>query len=150
MKKNCILDVYDKHYGFLNNQKCAKQRARKGYCERDVDEINTWFLCIIPEMLDELNKKRNNYPTTLLAEFYQKNKDRIVGTEKEFSLGQNEANKVIYEEAATWCEKRWNEILTRMMFLFSESRNDENHDYREKCLNEGFALFVKYFDDLWW
>ncbi len=58
MKKNCILDVYDKHYGFLNNQKCAKQRARKGYCERDVYEINTWFLCIIPEMLDELNKKK--------------------------------------------------------------------------------------------
>ena len=108
IKKKYVLDVHDKHYGFLNNQKCAKQRAKRGYCERDVYEINTWFLCIIPEMLDELNKKRNNYPATLLAEFYQKNKDWIVGTEKEFSLGQNEANKVIYEEATSWCEKRWN------------------------------------------
>ncbi len=151
MKKKEILDVHDKRYSILENRKCARQRARKGYCERDIYSINAWFLDIIPEMLKDLSKTRKNYPSNLLAEFYEKDKDQIIGTKEEFVFGPHNKNKDVFEEAVAWSEKRWDEILNRMAFLFSECRNMEDDDeQRNKYLKEGFELFVKYFDDLWW
>ena len=40
--------------GFFKNLKWAWQRATKGYCEKDVWNIDSWFLSIIPYMLEEL------------------------------------------------------------------------------------------------
>lgn len=107
-------------------------------------------LNIIPEMLNDLNNSRKNYPSRLLNEFYQNNKDRIENSEKDFAFNTNPIDRLIYDETCDWANKKWGEILNRMIFLFSECRNNDDYDYKERCLKETFDLFTKYFNDLWW
>ena len=38
----------------LNDIKCCMERITKGYCSKDVDNIDIWFLNIIPDMLHSL------------------------------------------------------------------------------------------------
>ena len=35
---------------FFSDLKCCLDRIRKGYCEKDLWEIDTWFLNVMPEM----------------------------------------------------------------------------------------------------
>ncbi len=121
MKKKKILDVHDKRYSILENRKCARQRARKGYCERDIYSINAWFLDIIPEMLKDLSKTRKNYPSNLLAEFYEKDKDQIIGTKEEFVFGPHNKNKDVFEEAVAWSEKDGMRFSIEWHFFFQNA-----------------------------
>lgn len=41
---------------------CAWQRASKGYCYRDLWEINNWFLDIMSRMITEFKETTHGYP----------------------------------------------------------------------------------------
>lgn len=115
------LNVYDKCYSRLDNKKCAKQRAKKGYCYRDIYSISDWFLHIIPKMLNELNNVRKGYPNQIYIEFYQNNKHKIPMTQNEFVYGgYDNKYKALFDDASNWCDKKWSEILNKMIFLFNE------------------------------
>ena len=43
---------------------CAWQRATKGYCFRDLWDIDCWFLDIMPRMLKEFRDKTQGYPNS--------------------------------------------------------------------------------------
>lgn len=49
-------------------------------------------------------------------------------------------------------EKKWNNILDKMIFAFQRKIDDpiEYDSVKEKKMQEGFCLFGKYFQDLWW
>lgn len=153
MKKNKenFLNVYSKNYKVGQNKRCARQRARKGFCYRDIWEIDSWFLQIMPRMLEKFKSNHISFPIWTLEEYYDKNSDDILISKDDFCkhLYYFE-NKKLYEIADKWCRNRWKEILERMIFLFDESTNDDNdYEYQEKCRKEGLELFVKYFDNLW-
>lgn len=44
------------------NIKFFIQRGRKGYCEKDLWEINTWFSQTVSRMMKEFSKKNLAYP----------------------------------------------------------------------------------------
>jgi hypothetical protein len=54
----------------------------------------------------------------------------------------------------TWEE--WQAILDRIIFCFTEMRKlsdtweDDKRARREELKKEGFDLFFKYFESLWW
>ena len=96
---------------FLKSLKWAWQRATKGYCEKDVWNIDSWFLSIIPCMLEEL--KNNHMGFLGILKYGESGK-----TYEEYSkLVTEEEKEVLFEEG----NKSWEEILSLMIFLFKES-----------------------------
>lgn len=97
--------------GFFKSLKWAWQRATKGYCEKDVWNIDSWFLSIIPYMLEELKNDHVGFPGILKYGEGEK-------TYEEYSKQATEEEKeVLFEEG----NKSWEEILSLMIFLFKES-----------------------------
>lgn len=47
---------------FIDKRRWRMQRAKLGFSDYDLYEIDSWFLTIIPEMIDELIKRRRGYP----------------------------------------------------------------------------------------
>lgn len=47
---------------FIKDIKCCYQRITLGYCDRDLWNIDDWFLSLIPEMLIKFNKTRHSFP----------------------------------------------------------------------------------------
>ena len=46
----------------MDDIKCCTERITKGYCSKDVDNIDIWFLNIIPDMLQSLMDKKMGVP----------------------------------------------------------------------------------------
>ena len=57
---------------FFSDLKCCLDRIRKGYCEKDLWEIDTWFLNVMPDMLEEFNRcnANVNHFFTLLGKMF--------------------------------------------------------------------------------
>lgn len=148
--KNDDISVYNDAYSFWDNKKCAKQRAIKGYCYRDLYAIDMWFLNTIPNMLSELVKRGNKigYPNQIAKQFYQVNKDRIPVSEKEFVYGcLSDKHSDLIEESSNWCNKKWIEILNRMIFLFTECQIDKcslKNKYQEEYNKANIEFCNKY------
>ena len=148
------------HYG--RDLKCAFQRAYKGYCFRDLWNVNDWFLELMPRMLTEFKEKSYSYPCYFNdEEEWEKTLDHMIFCFKEanaetcsqkneyddykvdFSFvpsGDNITSKLKIEYATE--EDKKQSDLSYQRFL-------ELEDYREEKLQEGLSLFTKYFNDLW-
>ncbi len=85
----------------LNDLKCCVQRIRKGFCYRDLWNIDSWFLCVIPDMLEEFANTTRSIPGRFL---------KGDGSETE-----EESRKIF---------ARWKGILTEMAFLFREANRE--------------------------
>lgn len=77
----------------------AKERATKGYCEKDLWDIESWFLRIMAGMLAEFKIKRHGSPQR---------------------LGENYVNEQGFLVNDT-CHAEWDGILDEMVRLFRES-----------------------------
>lgn len=114
-------------------RKYGRQRVKRGYSDRDVWDIDLWFLSVMPKMLQQLKETRHGSPAEL-GESYV-NDDGVMVNDK--------------------CHEEWDKILDRMIFLLGEMKVDiseisrEIVQYREDCKNEFFDLFSKYFWYLW-
>ena len=114
-------------------RKYGRQRVKRGYSDRDVWDIDLWFLSVMPKMLQQLKETRHGSPAEL-GESYVNDDGGMVNDK---------------------CHEEWDKILDRMIFLLGEMNEDiseisrEKVSYREKCKNEFFELFSKYFWYLW-
>lgn len=79
------------------NLRYMYQRACYGYCDRDIWMMDDWFLSVIPNMLDELNRTRHGFPSALLED---ENQD---------------------EEANERGNREWGRILSEMAHCFREA-----------------------------
>ena len=112
------------------------QRAKKGYSDYDVYEIDTWFLSIMPKMLNELIKNSNSFPDFIVQEYMHKNNITVY----EMIISD--------EKISGYCLNRWQDILIKMKNKFIEASKDNknNHIVRKEAL----YMFAQYFDNLWW
>ena len=83
------------------NLRYMYQRVRYGYCDRDIWMMDDWFLSVIPNMLDELNRTRHGFPSALL--------------DKQDMNPDKEANER--------CDKEWGRILSEMAHCFREAND---------------------------
>lgn len=97
--------------------KCCVERVKKGYCFRDIWNIDSWFLEIIPDMLDELKTSTDSYP----ARFSSNDRNDDSGAEK------------------------WHAILTEMAFLFREA-NPETCQKKNPYEEEYVAILQKFIE----
>lgn len=129
------------HYGYLLRKqpwklprqvcrdiKFCGQRLRKGYCEKDTWDIHSWFLEIMPQMLEDYKDNRMGSPGTL-GENYTNEKGLLVNDT---------------------CHEEWTEILDRMIFLLKEANEEtcqkknpyeEDHHKASKKFHDQYGLF---------
>lgn len=130
----------------------------EGFKLKDTYEINTWFLNIIPNMVQVLKDNNKGYPQRFHKEYYEEHKNELEGVD-EFvftcceSRNLSKELKLKQKEMEEYSWNKWNSILDRMINLFNEAKVDcitDMNEYQHKCKDEALALFVEYFDDLWW
>lgn len=84
---------------FLYDMEMAKQRVTQGFCDQDLWDIGTWFLGLMPVMLQRYKKIRRGSPV-ILGEDY------------------TDENGVLRNDT---CHAEWDKILDEMIFLFQEA-----------------------------
>ena len=89
---------------FFRDLKYCGQRIQKGYCDKDVWDLDYWFELVIADMLQDFRDVHIGYPISLIDDTEDLCK---VDPEKE----QEHSNK-------------WNAILDEMIFLFREMNED--------------------------
>ena len=128
------------------NLKYCIQRIRRGYCDGDLWEIDSWFLTMMPDMLRQFDKIRMGYPKQIRNEYIEENRKNI-GFDEFLCNHSDEIDEA--------CNKRWSEILNKMAYNFErmsdlEFRWLKKYDNeREKLKTETFQMFSKWLYCLW-
>ena len=151
-KKYCILHPWGIVIHKIRDIHCAIQRARKGYCYRDLWNIDLWFLDIMPCMIDEFIKMHHGYPCDLTNEEWEQTlnkmstcfknaKDRIFGFDNPYTKEMQAAYTL---ENGQFKSTASNEIKEK----YNKYEEEQRKIYRQN-LEEGLDLFKTHFNDLW-
>lgn len=157
-------------FHWYRDLQCAWERATKGYCYRDVRTIDLWFLDVVPKMLDDLNKNRHGYPSNLLDDEWSNILKQMSNCFKNarFEVAESKnyyKDKYIELILEPQIEDMKKKIKSKSEFsiMFDTSKYTEEQKQieeayhnmakdleieRQRFLQEGFELFVKYFDSL--
>lgn len=147
---------------FGNIKRCI-HRCRYGYCDHDIWDMDSWFLTVIPTMLTQLKETTHGYPANLeggegkWAEIL----DRMIFLFNEADEDKC-SHKNPYEEA--YLASFYNDPPTLKednALHFSDDPKDKDitekylkadkeiWEYRNKCKDEAFEMFSKWFWNLW-
>lgn len=142
--KRCF--SYNKKYWYKNLTriplyfKLMRYLIKTGYDEYATWETHYWFIITMKSILSEYREHHNGVP--ILIDKYP----NTIITEKDRSLEKEN-------------EEMWNSIIDRMIEMldymdecnpiYSEMDYCQEEQMKEKAKNEFFALFSKYFYDLW-
>jgi hypothetical protein len=160
---------------WMRDIKCAWQRANKGYCFRDLWNIDLWFIEIMPQMIQELKECKMGYPDGLSEKEWDDILDAMIQCFKE---AHSETTSFVNPYEDEYCEK----IIPVWMSQFKNPEKDpdvkdcyilksvsemdiseelkeldrkhyetekEKNQFMKKNKKKGLELFVKYFDNLW-
>ena len=89
----------------LFEERMAKQRAKHGFCDRDVWSIDYWFCNTISPMLKQLAKKHHGY------QILDENGNVI------------DKDDITHEEAEVF-DKRWTDTILHLAFLADEMNKE--------------------------
>ena len=101
----------------------AVQRARRGYSDEDLYDIDAWFLSVVPDMLEQFRDARHGSPACLGMNYV------------------NELGILVNDD----CHAEWTKILNEMVFLFREA--DENQCQRKNPLEAEHDRIIEGFTE---
>ena len=138
----------------MRDIQCAWQRANKGYCYRDVWDIDHWFLEILPEMLDDFVEVHNGYPDGMTDEEWVEIIKRMA---KCFRNANEQTTEFVNPYEEEYLSTLSMDIEKGTLECSASPELDENYHKTEKekdlflknSLAEGMELFHKYFRSLW-
>ena len=123
------------------------QRAKYGFCESDIYEMDRWFLMVIPAMLEHLKKRHLDFPLTVYKYL------------PDIKPEDDESGELAFN--------KWNEILSEMIRTFDRLNafkdkiegksvthpfwvTEKEEKYRDKLKDKAFKMFSEWFFELWW
>ncbi len=131
----------DKWKNYNNEIHWFFQRGRKGYCDRDLWELNTWFATTFPKMLMELSEKTVSYPPGFGSSDHDEiDEDRLNSQ----SIPDDKDN----EEFLAWkaaIRETAEKFEATGGYHFKGPTEEEKRNR-----DEAFEFVRKYFYDLWW
>ena len=86
----------------MDDIKCCTERITKGYCSKDVDNIDIWFLNIIPDMLQSLMDKKMGVPKEIYDNY--ENIEKVNKKEKLIQKLKVQSKSFSYEDAKVLLE----------------------------------------------
>ena len=130
----------------MDDIKCCIERITKGYCSKDVDNIDIWFLNIIPDMLQSLMDKKMGVP----KEIY----DNYENMENGIDAAADEWEKILEKMIREFREADEEKCSKHNVLEYQDEdeyllKEKEIAKYRDECKDDAFVLFSKYFFDLW-
>lgn len=132
--------------------KCCLDRIRKGYCVKDLWEIDTWFLRIMPEMLEEFDRRKNSYPNAFFDQCVQKHESELPVSKEKFLISGAKDFPELYTKISAEACDAWGSTLREMADLMRKAEElkcpvvwKEHLPYQKKALE----LFQTHFNDLW-
>lgn len=126
----------------LMKWKWSRERSKKGYCEYDLYSISNWFMGVVPEMVEKVRANRLGIPSVLIEE--AKNSHNIDPSEDFYSIPEELLDEIEKEAA-----NKWDEILSKMVFLMRESNEDtcsRKNSYEEEYNKAREEFVTKYGD----
>lgn len=147
----------------LRDIKCACQRANKGYCFRDIWNIDSWFIKLMPTMLEDFKKHNHGYPNGMTEQEWDKILNKMILLSKESMVETcSEKNqyedkysfKIEYKKLEEKPEFHTVEIIyptkeDKKISELYDKRQREIEQYMTNCQNEFLDMFKKYFNNLW-
>lgn len=162
---------------FLTDLKFCRERARKGYCYDDLADIDSWFVRIMPVMLEEFRDWQIGNPDEEARWSLDEDLGRMIFLFREAAEETcSKQNPYSDEYNDSWdaFEKRFGIMGTGMdadggtgkgqfptvhfpdeleeyrpICERYEQAEREIEDYRLRCEQEALKLFAKRFHDLW-
>ena len=139
---------------FFRDLKCCLDRIRKGYCVKDLWEIDTWFLGIMPEMLEEFVRRKNSYPNAFWEQCVQKHEKELPVSKEKFLISGAREFPELYEKMDTEAYEAWGNTLQGMADLMRKAwcvgwKFGDGWEYRLQCQKKALEMFQTYFNDLW-
>ena len=111
----------------IRNIKFAYQRIKYGYCDSDVWSIDTWFLNVMPGMLQQLKETSHSYPN------FEGSMSHVICSN---GMTADDNNAGV---------KQWEKILSEMIFLLNEANEDTCT--KENKYEKEYLKVKKEFDD---
>ena len=101
------------------------QRGKKGYCEKDLWELDTWFCTTFAQMMKEFSEKNISYPEPDI--FAQYDEEKFL---------------------------KWKSLTYEIATLFESARRPQHYcsptEVQLESVNKAFTLLSENFYDLWW
>ena len=117
------------------------QRGTKGYCDKDIWELNTWFATTFPHMLTELSEKTLSYPPGF---------DTFDPDDKD---GGGLNSQIIPEEKFEEEFLAWKAALKEAADQFAATGGyiaGRPSEKEKRNRDKAFEFVRKYFYELWW
>ena len=142
-------------------ERWARDRAEKGYCQYDLGDIDLWFMAVITNMLRDFRDHHSGWPNEAQQQEYLENKEKypLLGDIDDLHYGEDEEVGKQLEALEENSNARWNAILTEMADKFEalyQLRERESafpyQEYaakRQEATDAAFDLFKKWFHCLW-
>lgn len=127
----------------------AKQRAERGFCDSDVWDVGYWFINTCRNILNQLADTHMGFPTSLEIEWL-KNHPEIDIPFNEWVCWPSDEDSEEYKlrvKATEECDKQWTEIIEHLVFLLNEMDEDTcsmKNPYEEDWWNYHKAFSKKY------
>ena len=139
---------------FFRDLKCCLDRIRKGYCVKDLWEIDTWFLGIMPEMLEEFDRRKNSYPNAFFKQCVQKHEKELPVSKEKFLISGARDFPDLYKKISAEAYEAWGNTLQEMADLMRKAwcvgwKFGDGWEYRLQCQKKALEMFQTYFNHLW-
>jgi len=136
------------------------QRANKGYCDRDLWDVSSWFLRTMPNLLAEFGENQQGYPGTITFEEWESILKEMAFKFTEATDKCSYQNKYDDTFPLGFNFEPVGDHLCKMVDLPMSDDEKENKDlwfeeelkideYKNKNFEEGIDLFKKWFWNLW-
>ena len=106
---------------FFTSLRWAYQRIKRGYCERDLSEVNNWFFEIMHDMLNAIKKEKSRIPMECYEEAIA---ELGLDSAEYWNTYNNDLFERYYVQVESLAEKRWDEIISQISFLLGEANID--------------------------
>lgn len=131
--------------------KCCLERIRKGYCVKDLWEIDTWFLRIMPDMLEDFVRSNHSYPHGYFDHSLQKHEKELQVSREAFLASGFAKYPELYKKIDREASENWKSTLQEMANLMRKAEElhsyygDAHLPYQKTALD----MFLAHFNDLW-
>lgn len=125
------------------------QRGLKGYCDRDVWDIDHWFERNIVPMLKELKEIKHGYPIDMTEEQWTMELDNMIHCFEEMTDDCSEKNEYWEEYKKHLFSIKGEKDLDKELQEKWLKREEEIENYQVNMKNKALKMFSKYYYNLW-